>query len=48
MSEKVETTDKDREENINKDMQAMKQRYDTEQQVSESGNENGHNEQGPG
>ena len=29
MSDKVEATDKDREENINKDMQAMKQRYDT-------------------
>ena len=28
MSDKVEATDKDREENINKDMQAMKQRYD--------------------
>ena len=28
MSVKVEATDKDREENINKDMQAMKQRYD--------------------
>ena len=28
MSDKVEDTDKDREENINKDMQAMKQRYD--------------------
>ena len=26
---KVEATDKDREENINKDMQVMKQRYDT-------------------
>ena len=29
MSDKVEATDKDREENINKDMQALKQRYDT-------------------
>ena len=29
MSDKVEATDKDREENINKDMQAMRQRYDT-------------------
>ena len=28
MSDKVEATHKDREENINKDMQAMKQRYD--------------------
>ena len=28
MSDKVEATDKDREGNINKDMQAMKQRYD--------------------
>ena len=28
MSDKVEATDKDREENINKDMQATKQRYD--------------------
>ena len=28
ISDKVEATDKDREENINKDMQAMKQRYD--------------------
>ena len=28
MSDKVEATDKDREENINKHMQAMKQRYD--------------------
>ena len=28
MLDKVEATDKDREENINKDMQAMKQRYD--------------------
>ena len=30
MSDKVEATDKDREENINKDMQVMKQRYDAE------------------
>ena len=29
MSDKVEANDKDREENINKDMQVMKQRYDT-------------------
>ena len=29
MSDKVEATDKDREENINKDMQVMKQWYDT-------------------
>ena len=29
MSDKVEATDKDREENINNDMQVMKQRYDT-------------------
>ena len=28
MSDKVEATDKDREENMNKDMQVMKQRYD--------------------
>ena len=28
MSDKVDTTDKDREENINKDMQVMQQRYD--------------------
>ena len=28
MSDKVEATDKDRDENINKDMQTMKQRYD--------------------
>ena len=29
MSDKVEATDKDREKNINEDMQVMKQRYDT-------------------
>ena len=29
MSDKVEATDKDREKNIKKDMQEMKQRYDT-------------------
>ena len=38
LSDKVEATDKDREENINKDMQIIKQ------PVRESGNENGHNE----
>ena len=29
MSDKVEATDKDREKNIKKDVQEMKQRYDT-------------------
>ena len=47
MSGKVEATDKDREKNIKKDIQEMKQRYDTVNH-RESGDEDGHCEQRPG
>ena len=46
MLDKVEATDQDREKNIKKDMQEMKQRYDTvNSKLRESGNEDGHYEQ---
>ena len=49
MLDKVEATDQDREKNIKKDMQEMKQRYDTvNSKLRESGNEDGHYEQRPG
>ena len=45
MSDKVDTTDGERDKNIKKDMQEMKQRYDAvNSQLGEFGNENGHNE----
>ena len=49
MSDKVETTDKERDKHIKKDMLEVKQRYDTvnEKLWVESRDENGHNEQRP-
>ena len=49
MSDKVETSDKERDKHIKKDMLEMKQRYDTvnEKLWVESRDENGHNEQRP-
>ena len=44
MSDKVEATDKEREKNLKKDMQEMKQRYDTVNNKF-SGDENRHTEQ---
>ena len=41
VSDKVDTTDEERDKNIKKDMQEMKQRYDA---VGEFGNENGYDE----
>ena len=45
MSDKIDTTDEERDKNIRKDMREMKQRYDAvNSQVGEFGNENGYDE----
>ena len=49
MSDKVEATNEERDKNIKKDMQQLKNRYDdVNSQLGSRGKENGHNEQKSG